>query len=117
MGAVASDYVRVMKNDFGVDVSEDTVVEALAELNKYRDIDFETLRGKYKTAGDTYILLAVENTEPHNGAWRRYIDSLKSEYKTVVIQSVVNKRLRGWFIRDGFTRTKKHKDWFIWRAE
>lgn len=108
-----------LSTQFGMDVSEEMAAEAYKELMTYHDLQFETLRGKYKLSekGDCYILLAVENTVMHNGAWNRYIDHLKATYKTVVVQSVVNKRLLGWLLRNGFSVTKKHKDWVIWRAK
>lgn len=108
---------QFLKSQFGMDVTEEYAAEAYKELMTYHDLEFETLRGKYKLSekGDCYILLAVENTQPHNGAWVRYIDCLKADYATVLVQSVVNKRLLEWFLRNGFVRTKKHKDWVIWR--
>lgn len=100
---------------FQVDITPEYAAEAMKELATYHDLEFETLRGKYKLNGDSYILLAVENTQMHNGAWVRYIDYLKATYKTVVVQSVVNPRLLVWLSNNGFERTKKHKDWVIWR--
>jgi hypothetical protein len=112
--AAAAKYLR---DTFGMDISDDMAAEAYKELMTYQDLKFETLRGKYKLSekGNCYILLAVENTKPHNGAWVRYIDDLKASYQTIVVQSVVNDRLMGWLLRNGFSRTKKHKDWAIWR--
>ena len=108
-----------LSDQFGINISEQMAVDVYKELMTYKDIEFETLRGKYKLSakGDCYILLAVENTQMHNGAWRRYIDHLKATYGTVLVQSVVNPRLVQWLLRDGFVRTKKHKDWLIWRAK
>ena len=105
-----------LSNEFGMDVTEELAAEAYQELMKYHDLEFETLRGKYKLSerGDCYILLAVENTRMHNGAWSRYIEHLKANHQTVLVQSVVNQRLLSWFLRNGFNRTKKHKDWVIW---
>lgn len=100
---------------FQIDITPEYAAEAMKELATYHDLQFETLRGKYKLSGDSYILLAVENTQMHNGAWARYIDHLKATQSTVVVQSVVNKRLYSWLIRNGFSRTKKHKDWVVWR--
>lgn len=108
---------KALSDIFHIDVSPECADEAMTELAKYHDLQFETLRGKYKLNGDSYILLAIENTQMHNGAWARYIDYLKATYKTVVIQSVVNKRLLSWFLRNGFVVTKKHKDWAVWRVK
>lgn len=102
---------------FQIDISPEYAAEAMRELATYHDLEFETLRGKYKLNGDSYILLAVENTKMHNGAWVRYIDHLKATYKTIVVQSVVNKRLMVWLLNNNFVQTKKHKDWVIWRSE
>lgn len=102
---------------FGIDIPPAHAAEAMRELATYRDLQFETLRGKYKMHGDAYILLAVENTQMHNGAWVRYIDHLKATQNTIIVQSVVNKRLLQWFLKNGFTRTKKHKDWVKWSAD
>lgn len=99
-----------------VDISPERAAEAMKELATYHDLQFETLRGKYKLNGDSYILLAVENTQMHNGAWVRYIAYLKATYKTIVVQSVVNERLLVWFLNNNFVRTKRHKDWVIWRS-
>lgn len=101
---------------YGITVTPDEAEAAYKELGTYHELHFETLRGKYKLAGDCYVLLAVENTQMHNGAWVRYIDSLKATYPTIVVQSVVNKRLYGWFLRNGFKRTAKNKHNVIWRA-
>jgi len=109
--------VQRLSEIFGIDISEDHAAEALSELETYRDIKFETLRGKYKMSADVYILLAVNNTKMNNGAWVRYIDHLKETQNTVIIQSVVNKRLYKWLINNGFSQTKKHKDWVIWRSQ
>lgn len=108
---------RYLSDQFGMNITEEHAAEAYKELMTYRDLEFETLRGKYKLSekGDCYILLAVENTQKHNGAWVRYIDHLKATYKTIVVQSVVNPSLLVWFLNNGFVRTKKHKDWVIWR--
>ena len=108
---------KYLSEQFGMNITEEYAAEAYQELMTYRDLSFETLRGKYKLSekGDCYILLAVENTQMHNGAWVRYITHLKATYKTIVVQSVVNPRLLQWFLRNGFSRTKKHKDWVIWR--
>lgn len=113
----AATMAQYLSNEFGIDVTEDAAAQAYKELMTYHDLQFETLRGKYKLSekGDCYILLAVENTQPHNGAWIRYIDCLKADYSSILVQSVVNKRLLEWFLRNGFARTKKHKDWVIWR--
>lgn len=102
---------------FQIDITPEYAAEAMKELATYHDLEFETLRGKYKLNGDSYILLAVENTQMHNGAWARYIDYLKATYKTVVVQSVVNKRLMVWLLNNNFVQTKKHKDWVIWRKK
>lgn len=108
---------KALSDIFQIDITPDYAAEAMRELATYHELQFETLRGKYKLNGDSYILLAVENTQMHNGAWVRYIDYLKATYKTIVVQSVVNKRLLAWFLRNGFRVTKKHKDWVIWRAK
>lgn len=107
---------KALSDIFGIQIAPADAADALKELQTYHDLNFETLRGKYKMHKDSYILLAVENTQPHNGAWVRYIDHLKATQSTIIVQSLVNKRLYGWFIRNGFKRTKKHKDWVIWRA-
>lgn len=112
----APGYAKALNDMFGVSVSESDIVEAMRELATYRELQFETLRGQYKIVHDAYILLAVENTVMHNGAWVRYIDHLKATQSTIIIQSVINKRLMGWLLRNGFNRTKKHKDWVIWRS-
>lgn len=102
---------------FGIDIPVDHAAEALKELATYHDLQFETLRGQYKMVGDAYMLLAVENTQMHNGAWVRYIAHLKTTQHTIIAQSVVNKRLYKWLLRNGFSQTKKHKDWLIWRSQ
>lgn len=111
----AAGYVKSINDMFGVDVREDAVHDAMRELATYRELHFETLRGWYKRVSDTYILLAVTNTVMHNGAWHRYIDHIKATETTIVAQSVINKRLMNWLLRNGFNRTKNHKDWLIWR--
>lgn len=105
---------KTLSDIWGINIPVAHAAEALKELATYRDLEYETLRGKYKMHNDAYILLAVENTEMHNGAWVRYIEHLKATQSTIIVQSVVNKRLLKWFIRNGFNRTKKHKDWVIW---
>ena len=102
---------------FGIDIPVDHAAKAMEELATYSDLQFETLEGKYKVNGDCYMLLSVINNQQHNGAWVRYIDYLKANYKTVVVQEVVNKRLMQWLLKNGFTTTKKHKDWVIWRSK
>lgn len=104
-----------LKDVFGLDVDEARVIEALEALDTYTDFRYETLCGAHKINYDQYILLSVENTHPGNGAWQRYIDHLKSNYQTIVVQEVANKGLLQWFLRNGFERTKKHKCWVIWR--
>ncbi len=111
----AAGYVKALNDMFGVDVREDAVQDAMRELATYSELQFETLRGRYKRVGDAYILLAVENTVMHNGAWDRYIAHIKATETTIIAQSVVNKRLMKWLLRNGFKRTKNHKDWLIWR--
>lgn len=101
---------------FGREISESFAAEALAELEAYDDLQFETLEGKYKLNGDCYILLSVINNEMGNGAWSRYIDHLKASYKTIVVQEVVNKRLYVWFLRNGFKKTRKHKNWVVYKG-
>ena len=74
------------------------------------------MRGKYKLLKpDTYVLLAVENTHPHNGAWSRYIAALKNKYNVIIVQSILNKRLKVWLIKNNFHVTKHNKDNMIWR--
>ena len=108
---------RQIKEWWGIDVPLADVEKAFADLSEYQPLRFETLRGKYKVTKNAYVLLAVENTVMHNGAWVRYIDDLKANYETIVVQSVINRRLLAWFLRNGFERTKKHKDWVIWRSQ
>ena len=97
---------------FGVTVTTEEIDDALYALATYNNLEFETLRGKYKLLKpDTYVLLAVENTRPHNGAWPRYISSLKSEYNVIIVQSILNKRLKVWLINNGFRFTKHNKIW------
>lgn len=103
-----------LSKTFGIEISESFAAEALNKLATYSDLQFETLEGKFKVKGDCYTLLSVINNDIGNGAWSRYIDQLKQTYKTIVVQSVVNKRLYYWFLRNGFKQTKKHKDWVIW---
>ena len=101
---------------FGVKVTIDEVDEALYALATYRELKFETLVGKYKLLKpDTYVLLAVQNLQPHNGAWARYIDHLKQTYNVIIVQSILNKRLKKWLVRNGFTVTKNNKDNMVWR--
>jgi hypothetical protein len=100
---------------FGINISVDHAAKAMAELATYSDLQFETLEGKYKINGDCYILLSVINNQQHNGTWQRYIDHLKATQNTIIVQEVVNDRLMGWLLRNGFARTKKHKDWVIWK--
>lgn len=106
---------KTLTNMLGIDITPEHTTEAINELQAYHDLGFETIRGKYKVIGDYYIILAVQNTVLHNGAWGRYIDCLKASYQTVMVQSVVNKRLYKWFLRDGFKRTKNDNDSLIWR--
>lgn len=101
---------------FGVTVTTEEIDDALYALATYNNLEFETLRGKYKLLKpDTYVLLAVENTQPHNGAWPRYIAALKSKYNVIIVQSIINKRLKKWLARNGFTITENNKDNMIWR--
>lgn len=102
---------------FGIDIPVSHAAKAIEELATYTEFTFETLEGMYKVKGDCYILLSVINSDIGNGAWVRYIDHLKATYKTIVVQEVVNKRLYSWLLRNGFTATKKHKDWVIWRSK
>ncbi len=106
---------QTLTNMLGIEITPEHAAEAINELQAYHNLEFETLWGKYKVVGDCYIILAVHNTEPHNGAWGNYIDYLKANYNKVLVQSVVNKRLYKWFLRDGFRRTKNDKDSLIWR--
>jgi len=107
--------VELLKRQFHIDVSRETAEEAIAKLGEYEEGTFETLQLCYKRKGSTYILLAVQNHVMHNGAWQRYIDHLKANYDTIVVETIVNISLMQWFLRNGFTQTKKHKDWAIWR--
>lgn len=101
---------------FGVTVTTEEIDDAMHALATYNNLEFETLRGKYKLLKpDTYVLLAVENTRPHNGAWPRYIASLKSEYNVIIVQSILNKRLKVWLMNNGFRVTKRNKDNMVWR--
>ena len=101
---------------FGVTVTTEEIDDALYALATYNNLEFETLRGKYKLLKpDTYVLLAVENTQPHNGAWPRYIAALKNKYNVIIVQSILNKRLRIWLINNGFHVTKHNKDNMVWR--
>lgn len=101
---------------FGVTVTTEEIDDALYALATYNNLEFETLRGKYKLLKpDTYVLLAVENTQPHNGAWPRYIAALKNKYNVIIVQSILNKRLRIWLINNGFRVTKHNKDNMVWR--
>lgn len=101
---------------FHIDIPVEHAAKALQELATYSDFEFETLEGKYKIKGDCYFLLSVINNDIGNGAWQRYVDHIKATHKTIVVQEVVNTRLMGWLLRNGFNRTKKHKDWVIWRS-
>lgn len=101
---------------FGVTVTTEEIDDALYALATYNNLEFETLRGKYKLLKpDTYVLLAVENTQPHNGAWPRYIAALKSKYNVIIVQSILNKRLKVWLMNNDFCTTKHNKDNMIWR--
>lgn len=107
---------QALQKLFGVTVTLDEVDDALYALATYKELNFETLVGKYKLLKpDTYVLLAVQNTVPHNGAWARYIDHLKETYNVIIVQSIFNKRLKKWLARNGFTVTKNNKDNMVWR--
>nr|DAN39139.1 MAG TPA: hypothetical protein [Bacteriophage sp.] len=109
---------QALQKLFGVTVTLDEVDDALYALATYKELNFETLVGKYKLLKpDTYVLLAVQNTVPHNGAWARYIDYLKENYNVIVVQSIFNKRLKKWLARNGFTITKNNKDNMVWRRQ
>ena len=109
---------QALQKLFGVTVTLDEVDDALCALATYKELNFETLVGKYKLLKpDTYVLLAVQNTVPHNGAWARYIDHLKENYNVVIVQSIFNKRLKKWLARNGFTITKNNKDNMVWRRQ
>lgn len=117
---VSSEKVEILRQSleklFGVTVTTEEIDDALYALATYNNLEFETLRGKYKLLKpDTYVLLAVENTQPHNGAWSRYIAALKSKYNVIIVQSIINKRLKKWLARNGFTITKNNKDNMVWR--
>ena len=85
---------------FGVSVTRGEVDDVLYALATYKELNFETLVGKYKLLKpDTYILLAVQNLEPHNGAWARYIANLKENYNTIIVQSILNRRLKRWLAK------------------
>lgn len=109
---------QALQKLFGVTVTLDEVDDALYALATYKELNFETLVGKYKLLKpDTYVLLAVQNTVPHNGAWARYIDYLKENYNVIIVQSIFNKRLKKWLARNGFTITKNNKDNMVWRRQ
>lgn len=122
MTTVTPEKVEILRQAlqklFGVTVTLDEVDDALYALATYKELNFETLVGKYKLLKpDTYVLLAVQNTVPHNGAWARYIDYLKENYNVVIVQSIFNKRLKKWLARNGFTVTKNNKDNMVWRRQ
>lgn len=109
---------QALQKLFGVTVTLDEVDDALYALATYKELNFETLVGKYKLLKpDTYVLLAVQNTVLHNGAWARYIDYLKENYNVVIVQSIFNKRLKKWLARNGFMVTKNNKDNMVWRRQ
>lgn len=109
---------QALQKLFGVTVTLDEIDDALYALATYKELNFETLVGKYKLLKpDTYVLLAVQNTVPHNGAWARYIDHLKENYNVIIVQSIFNKRLKKWLARNGFTVTKNNKDNMVWRRQ
>lgn len=101
----------------GFNFSEAEISNALLELATYDDITFGTLRGKSKptSSGDGIYILAIENTEQGNGDFKRYIDYLKVNNEVVIIQAVVNTRLPSWLRRNGFKRSAKHKNDYIYR--
>lgn len=105
---------NALYNVFGITVTPEMAGDALKELHEYNNLNFETLWGKYKVVRDTYILLAVKNTEMHNGAWQRYVDHLKTNYRSIIVQAVMNRRLRGWLVRNDFKSTRHDRDSFIW---
>ena len=122
MTTVTPEKVEILRQAlqklFGVTVTLDEVDDALYALATYKELNFETLVGKYKLLKpDTYVLLAVQNTVPHNGAWARYIDYLKENYNVIIVQSIFNKRLKKWLARNGFTVTKNNKDNMVWRRQ
>jgi hypothetical protein len=122
MTTVTPEKVEILRQAlqklFGVTVTLDEVDDALYALATYKELNFETLVGKYKLLKpDTYVLLAVQNTVPHNGAWARYVDYLKENYNVVIVQSIFNKRLKKWLARNGFTVTKNNKDNMVWRRQ
>lgn len=109
---------QALQKLFGVTVTLDEVDDALYALATYKELNFETLVRKYKLLKpDTYVLLAVQNTVPHNGAWARYIDHLKENYNVIIVQSIFNKRLKKWLARNGFTVTRNNKDNMVWRRQ
>lgn len=122
MTTVTPEKVEILRQAlqklFGVTVTLDEVDDDLYALATYKELNFETLVGKYKLLKpDTYVLLAVQNTVPHNGAWARYIDYLKENYNVIIVQSIFNKRLKKWLARNGFTVTKNNKDNMVWRRQ
>lgn len=122
MTTVTPERVEILRQAlqklFGVTVTLDEVDDALYALATYKELNFETLVGKYKLLKpDTYVLLAVQNTAPHNGAWACYIDYLKENYNVIIVQSIFNKRLKKWLARNGFTVTKNNKDNMVWRRQ
>jgi len=112
---LSPDRAVALLNRMGVSVTREVAEQAIETLGTYEEGRFETLQICYKIKGSTYILLAVQNNEMGNGAWQRYIDHLKANYQTIVVETIVNISLMQWFLRNGFTQTKKHKDWAIWR--
>lgn len=109
---------QALQKLFGVTVTLDEVDDALYALATYKELNFETLVGKYKLLKpDTYVLLAVQNTVPHNGAQARYVNHLKENYNVIIVQSIFNKRLKKWLARNGFTVTKNNKDNMVWRRQ
>ena len=47
----AAGYVKALNDMFGVNVREDDVKNAMRGLATYRELRFETLRGRYKRVG------------------------------------------------------------------
>jgi hypothetical protein len=97
-------------------LTDEDIQEARDFLAALDDIQFGTLRGKMSVYGGVVSVLAVENTEMHNGDFARFVDDLKAKYGVVVFQCVMNQRLRGWLRRNGFYQASNEQD-FVWQKE
>ena len=110
--------VKTLSDIFGVEISLELATEALAELDTYEDLEYGTLRGKYKLNPSSTVIsiLAIENTKMNNGDFAKYVSKIKSEYSAVIFIEVINDRLVGWLRRNGFNQTKKNKRNYIFKA-